>query len=364
MAPFENDDSVVVEYLCPEKQLPGPHPTIPEILSSLDVRRHDEERELKIVDVGPFQIKFGPNLNLLEGRNMLFVKEKRPHVGVQVVYSLLRDLKHGLNFIVMERIVGGSLLSELWPGMCESHKTQVITELGGYVSQLRSIPSPGYFGSVDGSGLLDPTFRDGDRPERFATLDELILGHARATHLSPAEELETKNIVFTNPVSVFTVGVLYPKNIIVRANGELVLTAWGFAGWYPSCWEYVRAMAGWEWSWQVLDPDWLRRMDQYVMDQFVQPKSWFVKMVSQSRRERMRDMEIQSLQGGGSSSSRQPWSFTAVLRPKARNTPHTTSSSTEQPWSFTAVLRPKARNTPHTTSSSTENSLGPFPGDA
>lgn len=173
MAPFENDDSVVVEYLCPEEQLPGPHPSISEILSSPDVLNHNEGLDSKIVDVGQFQIKFGPNVNLLEGRNMLFVKETRPHVGVQVVYSLLRDLTHGLNFIVIERIVG-RLLSQRWPTMRESRKTEVLTELYDYVSQLRSILSPGYFGSMDGSGLLDPTFRKASESHRLRPFTSVV----------------------------------------------------------------------------------------------------------------------------------------------------------------------------------------------
>jgi thiamine kinase-like enzyme len=40
----------------------------------------------------------------------------------------------------------------------------------------------------------------------------------------------------------FTHGDLQRKNIIVGKDGRITIIDWEFAGWYPSYWEYARAI--------------------------------------------------------------------------------------------------------------------------
>lgn len=65
----------------------------------------------RIVGVGQhFVVKFGLGIDLIEGENMLFVRENTD-TPVPRVFALYSDPKTGKNFIVMERILGQTLLS-------------------------------------------------------------------------------------------------------------------------------------------------------------------------------------------------------------------------------------------------------------
>ena len=55
-------------------------------------------------------MKFGLGVNLIEGENMLFVRENT-NIPVLQVYALYSDRNTGKNYIIMERIIGESLLS-------------------------------------------------------------------------------------------------------------------------------------------------------------------------------------------------------------------------------------------------------------
>ena len=55
-------------------------------------------------------MKFGLGVNLIEGENMLFVREKT-NIPIPRVFALYSAPETGKNFIVMERILGQTLLS-------------------------------------------------------------------------------------------------------------------------------------------------------------------------------------------------------------------------------------------------------------
>lgn len=92
--------------------LPYPRPTGTEIENAPGIPMEYGGR--KIVGVGPhFIVKFGLGVNLMEGENMLFVREKI-NIPVPRVFALYSDLETGKNFIVIERILGQTPLLA-WP---------------------------------------------------------------------------------------------------------------------------------------------------------------------------------------------------------------------------------------------------------
>lgn len=65
------------------------------------------------------------------------------------------------NYVVIEHIDGNALDSE-WKYLRSKQKEQISAKLSGHISQLRSIPSPGYYGSIGRRGLLKCVFWTGN----------------------------------------------------------------------------------------------------------------------------------------------------------------------------------------------------------
>ncbi|KAJ8069368.1 hypothetical protein OCU04_003022 [Sclerotinia nivalis] len=115
-------------------------------------------------------IKYGPEVNLIEGENMLFVnRETKSTVPVPQVYAIYAvpgrcprtNREEDTNYIIMEYIEGKTLKDE-WSSLSVQQKDNLSAQLRKYVNQLRSLPSPGYYGSIGRRGLLDCIFWTGD----------------------------------------------------------------------------------------------------------------------------------------------------------------------------------------------------------
>ncbi|KAI1400540.1 kinase-like domain-containing protein [Hypoxylon fuscum] len=238
-------------YFAPEEQLPAPLPTFEEIVSSKDNLRYYDEfiHWRKLVRVGEhFVAKFGcPRLvKLEEGENMLLVKNNTK-VRVPTVYAIYQEPYKGCvcNFIVMEYIAGDKLeIQDLMMG----ERLAVTMQLRAYLNELRSIPSPGYYG-VPGrepipvsekasdaifQRLAPPApYYDPKAPfELFASFKEMWT-FARSQFWRPSDE---------SNVAVFTHGALRPDNIIIQPNGTICLLGWKSALFGPAYLEYVCAM--------------------------------------------------------------------------------------------------------------------------
>ena len=136
-------------------ELPCPLPTEAEIENAPDISVEYGGR--RIVGVGQhFVVKFGLSVDLIEGENMLFVREKTK-IPVPRVFALFSAPETGKNFIVMERILGQTLLSA-WPQLTKLEKEDILSDLRKYFDDLRQLTSPEYFGSFDKRRLLDEIF--------------------------------------------------------------------------------------------------------------------------------------------------------------------------------------------------------------
>ena len=98
-------------FFAASDRLPEPLPTLEAITTSQDVLQESTGR--RIVRIGHhFLIKYGLNVNLIEGENMLFVAQFS-NIPVPQVYAIYSDKDTRVNYIVMENVKGQTLAS-LW----------------------------------------------------------------------------------------------------------------------------------------------------------------------------------------------------------------------------------------------------------
>jgi phosphotransferase family enzyme len=269
--------------------IPSPLPTDAEIESASLTFLPNGGKE--IVEIGQhFVVKFGRAVNLIEGENMLFVRETT-NIPVPRVYALYSNPQNRKNYIIMERVVGKTL-SSLWPDLTASEKESIVAKLHGYFSELRQLPSPGYYGSLGRRHLLDPI---------FWTIEAIPIINGPFTSEDALNEAMAQKSIFSdkpyraefyrqclprlfcghNPT--FTHGSCQPNNIMVQrdlentqspnnSNFKVVITNWEESGWYPSYWEYGRAF----WALRG-DDDWDLYLEK-ILDPCVFEAAWLLKL--------------------------------------------------------------------------------------
>ena len=146
-------------FIASSDRLPAPLPTIEAIITSPHVVQESTGR--RIVRVGPhFLVKYGRNVTLIEGENLLFV-EQFPDIPTPQIYAIYTDKDTRVNYIVMENVEGQSLDS-CWATLKTTEKTAIAGRLRDVFDQLRDIPCPGYFGSLGNRPLEDSMFWTAD----------------------------------------------------------------------------------------------------------------------------------------------------------------------------------------------------------
>lgn len=255
--------------------LPAPLPTAEAITASQNILKEHSGR--RIVRVGiHFIVKYGAGVSLTEGENMLFVKQFST-IRIPHVYALYSRQNGGdnlpTNYIVMENIVGDSLES-CWVSLNTEAKLAISDQLRIHLTQLRQIPSPGYFGSLGKRPFEHSVFWAGDDADRqvisgpFDSEGQMLEAMVQKyLHNNPGyrkSEYYSRMLplVLHNHASVFTHGDFQRKNVLVRNDGTLIMIDWEAAGWYPSFWEYVMTMYSCRW-----DDDWhswaVKILDEY-----------------------------------------------------------------------------------------------------
>lgn len=262
-------------YFVDPQTLPRPIPTLDEIESSEDIL--NEAGGSKVVVVGPYVVKFGLQVELAEGENMLFVAHNTS-VPVPLVYALFRDSQNQKSYIVMERIMANTLQSE-WPSLSNRQREAITSKIRLLLKELRSLPSPGDYCSLGNRPLLDAIFWTGSPSDRFdgpfrteEEFNKAILEMYIYNNGSPNKAefyKQTLPSIFRNHPPIFTHADFQRKNILLRSvtgtenDVDLVLLDWEFSGWYPAYWEFFKSLlacGGWKDDWglwvnNIFEPD-------------------------------------------------------------------------------------------------------------
>ncbi|TPX25060.1 hypothetical protein DIZ76_010509 [Coccidioides immitis] len=285
---------VKLPYFAPD--IPYSLPTPAEIQAAPLLVSHNGYKVVKVSD--HFVVKFGraSQVDLLEGLNMLFVQQATK-LKVPRVYALYNDPESSTNYIIMEFIKGDTLDTQ-WAHLTHCEKSEIAMILRQYFDELRSFPSPGFFGSIGKSHLLhgifwtsQPTpsingpFNSEAALNEALALKYLETADTRTTYKADFYRRSLSH-VFRGHDPKFTHADFQRKNVIIRrlpgnANTntnqyEVTLIDWELAGWYPSYWEYSVAMCAsrwdddWdEWVAKILQPfnaefPWLRMLEWLV----------------------------------------------------------------------------------------------------
>ncbi|KAI1421887.1 kinase-like domain-containing protein [Xylaria sp. FL1777] len=270
-------------YFCDAEELPCPLPTSAEIKASTEslpcVADPLRKRVVRVKD--RFVVKYGiwPWVTENEGHALLVLSQYSgiPTPRLYAMYS-----EGDIIFIVME-FKEGNRLSELWKDMPEDDKQAIVCQLKHIFTEVRNIPSPGIFGSANGSQLEHRFFLSSQK-------DPAVTGPFREEkEFAMAMALRAKKIwegtryrgwhseflarhlptVLSGHTSVFTHADLQRKNILISKHisedgktSSLHVSAildWEDSGWYPNYWEYAGNFIDFAWN-----DDWPEKFESIV----------------------------------------------------------------------------------------------------
>jgi Phosphotransferase enzyme family len=261
-------EQIPIPYFASSKDLPADLPSTDAIESATEIFLEQTAR--KVVGIGPhFIVKYGLAICLEEGRTMVFLKNNTA-VPVPQIYALFNSDANGKSYVIMERARGESL-DTVWDSMNDVQKEKVASQLRSVLVELRSLPTPGGYCSLGVKPLRDHIFYTGDE-EKSQNLegpfrsepelnDALIRKYLASGYLPVGKaDLYRRSFptIFYGHPPTFTHGDFQRKNIIMESeSGRLSIIDWEFAGWYPSYWEYSRALLGCG----RFDDDWSKWVD-------------------------------------------------------------------------------------------------------
>ncbi|KAG6221212.1 hypothetical protein E4U34_002346 [Claviceps purpurea] len=279
-----DDQPLQLPYFAPQSRLPIPIPAVQDIERDAVVLHERDGR--RVVRFGnDFVIKYGLDVSLTEGENMLFVRQTQPLLAPEVfaLFSVENAEGGQVNYIIMENVVGDRL-DQVWDRLGTPEKCRIAGALRLQTEILRKIPAPGYFGCLgrrpfeqymlwtateDGS---DDGIFNGPFDTESKLTDALLQTYRVCSGLDQRVgfyRLWLPLVLRENSIA-FTHGDLQRKNVILKPDGQPVLIDWEAAGWYPAYWEYVMSM----FSWVEGKDDWHEYLAR-IMDEYPNEYVWF-----------------------------------------------------------------------------------------
>ncbi|EER42869.1 phosphotransferase enzyme family protein [Histoplasma capsulatum H143] len=271
---------VQLPYFRNSEDLPGPLPTREDIRSSTTFL--GDRVAQKMVRVGQhFIVKYGCGTSENEGQNLLFVEHHLCNiVHAPRLYAMYRD-SDGTLFLIMEFLEGESL-EKLWNMLSDDEKSHITCRLKVIFDGMRSLPSPGFYGSVIKGSIPHHLFYTNPVDRRISgpflhenEVNSAITAQLRRqaalnrqhSHKSNFYERHLFRILSNHP-PVFSHSDIYRKNILIRKTSkhssekcdyDVALVDWEDAGWYPSYWDYAISFTHFRW-----DDDWPVRFEGFV----------------------------------------------------------------------------------------------------
>lgn len=185
-----------------------------------------------------------------------------------------------MDFIVQECIPGKDL-DLIWGTLGTTEKQAIVSQLHRYLHELRSIPSPGYYGGIWKQPIRDYHFtvgNPGHEPYQHSAIsgpheteEQWAEAMFRCVDMRTQTESERRmmslvrrhyHAIFEGHEPVFTNANILPRNLKLRDDGTVVIIDWERSGWYPSFWEYccivmlLKYIDDWgEWIPKMLDDE-------------------------------------------------------------------------------------------------------------
>ncbi|KAG2418927.1 hypothetical protein HFD88_002030 [Aspergillus terreus] len=229
-------------------------------------------------------VKYGYGVRLAEAEAMFLVSKRTTIATPKLLSAYVLD---GTGYIVMS-YEEGEPLAHYWDRVSEAEQEKILLQLRNYVEQMRGVKGD-FIGGIDYSSCCDGIFEGGFGDytkysygpyESEESFNEGIVQALRDR--LPTELLEHEgdpdSVFFTSEFLlyqtvrglkgheiVFTHGDLHDRNIIVRADGTVVLLDWGSAGFWPEYWEFYRAMFGSPWK-----VSWDRMVEKFIPPYYVE----------------------------------------------------------------------------------------------
>ena len=215
---------------------------------------------------------FGAGEHPNEALAMRFI---RKHTTIPVPAVISSDWDR----ITMEYVEGRTLQQE-WQFLTSDQRTDILTQLRGYIAQLQALPYADgtQLGRLDGQGAVLPCIM----PRLGGLFNTIAEFHAWL--VQPRVRLHAQSMFWHQVTAqlgapsysmVFTHGDIAARNILVRDGRIVALLDWKFAGWYPVYWEYVFTICGLDnIAWKTLGSQvpslFSKRYDlEYILMQFI-----------------------------------------------------------------------------------------------
>ncbi|OGM42618.1 hypothetical protein ABOM_009584 [Aspergillus bombycis] len=252
-------------------------PTVAEIEAATEVLS-TPDTSAKVVRVNKhFAVKMGNGVPLIEAENMKFLAANSK-VPVPKVYAAFRDPGTKKTYIIMQYLHGDTL-QKLLPSLTQAEKAAICNSIKNAITELRSIPPPGYFGMLNRQPYLDGVFwtkaLDPKISGPFENQEDMNLAILRRLRQTESDQYIQLLRTMVNRTlkchrTVFTHGDLQPKNIMVERLGDrdgcpefrVTLLDWESAGWYPEFWDFCNATIACRFK-----PDWLELVPD-ILDQY------------------------------------------------------------------------------------------------
>ncbi|KAI5464364.1 kinase-like domain-containing protein [Mariannaea sp. PMI_226] len=188
---------------------------------------------------------------MAEAETMRFIRANTS-IPVPEVQNAYRDDESGEVTIIMD-FVEGQTLKDAWDEYSEAEQESVISQLRGYMAQLRDFKGD-FIGSIDGTACNDQYFSE--IPEGYGPYkneQDFNNGIVRAMKMDNENGFsEWRCTVWLSVMKdheiVLTHGDFDPRNIIVQGSKVAAILDWEMAGYYPSYWEYGKALLRPEWE--------------------------------------------------------------------------------------------------------------------
>ncbi|PLB41523.1 protein kinase-like protein [Aspergillus candidus] len=229
-------------------------------------------------------VKFGHSVRLAEAEALHLACTRTTVATPRLLSAYILD---GVGYILMS-YEPGEPLEHYWDRVSKSEQDRVLKQLRDYVRQMRAIPGD-FISGVDRSRCRDGIFEAGygDYTKYsygpYSSEESFNEGIVQALRdRLPPKVLKQENDVeshffnreytlyqtvrgLKNHKIVFTHGDLHSGNIVVRADGTVVLLDWGLAGFWPDYWEFYRAMHSAHWR-----ASWDRMIERFIPPAYVE----------------------------------------------------------------------------------------------